>query len=116
MPARPFPEPGNAEECVIFCGQLWRWTGGKSASWYFLTIDGAAAEQIAGHALMRRLELGQARGFGSVRVIARIGGSVLRTSLFPKGKDGWMLPVKAAIRKAENLAEADPVTCELTLL
>lgn len=116
MSANPFLEPGNAEECVVFCGPLWCWTGGKSASWYFLTIDGAAAGQIAGHALMRRLELGRARGFGSVRVMARIGGSVWRTSLFPEGEGCWMLPIKATIRKAENLAEADPVTCELTLL
>ena len=116
MPATPFPEPGHATECVVFCGPLWRWTGGKSASWYFLTIDGAAAGQIMGHALMRRLELGRGRGFGSVRVIAQIGDSTWRTSLFPKGEDCWMLPIKAAIRKAENLAEADLVTCELALL
>lgn len=93
---------------------LWRWQGGSGGQWFFLSIDGAAAEAIAGHALMRRLENGRARGFGSVKVEALIGESRWRTSVFPTKDGAWLLPVKAAIRRAEGIAEGDEIA--LTLL
>ena len=109
--------PLHTAESVVFCGSIRCWTGGKSATWYFLDIDGDAAHQIAGHALMRRFELGQGRGFGSVKVLALIGDSRWHTSVFPtKGQENWMLPIKAAIRSAEGLGEGDTATCTLTLL
>ena len=108
--------PADAVERVAFAGPLWRWTGGQSGAWFFLTIDGVAAERIAGDALMRRLELGQGRGFGSVKVAARVGDSAWSTSVFPNGDGTWILPVKAAIRRAEELGEGDGVTVELGLL
>jgi hypothetical protein len=61
---------------------------------------------------MRRLE-GMARGFGSLRVTARIGETSWQTSVFPSRETGWMLPVKAAVRKAEGLAEGDEVVLTL---
>ena len=88
---------------------LWRWTGGGPASWFFLTIDGAAGEALSAIALMHRLELGQARGFGSLKVTAQIGDSRWQTSVFPQKGKGWMLPVKAAVRRAEGLVEGDEV-------
>lgn len=92
---------------------MWRWTSQTSAgSWHFLTIDGEAAEALSATALMRRLE-GQGRGFGSLRVTARIGASRWQTSVFPSREAGWMLPVKAAVRKAEGLAEGDEVELAL---
>jgi len=65
---------------------------------------------------MRRLELGRRRGFGSVRVEPRIGGSVWRTSVFPPKDGGWFLPVKKAICRAEGLVETDEVEVALRLL
>ena len=106
----------DTAECLVYNGRLWRWTGGHSGAWFFISIDGETAKQIAGHALMRRLELGQARGFGSVRAMVRIGGSEWRTSVFPNGDGTWILPVKAAIRRAESLAEGDDIALELILL
>ena len=35
------------------------------------------------------------------------------TSVFPSKSASWMLPVKASVRKAEGLAEGDPVTVAL---
>jgi hypothetical protein len=96
-------------ERITCTATLWRWTGGKAAgSWYFLTIGGEAGEMISATALMRRLE-GMGRGFGSLKVTATIGSSLWQTSVFPSRKDGWMLPVKAAVRKAEALGEGDEV-------
>ena len=94
---------------------LWRWQGGNGGQWFFLSIAGEQAEAIAGHALMRRLESGRGRGFGSVKVQARIGESRWRTSVFPMKDGAWLLPVKAAIRRAEGIGEGEEVTLVLTL-
>lgn len=105
-------------ESVSHTASIWMWNNGKNpASWHFITIDGPAAEEIRAHEAMRRLELGKGRGFGSVKVSARIGASEWSTSVFPsKEQDGFVLPVKATIRKAEGLAEGDEVSVELELL
>ena len=89
-------------------GALWRWTGGNGGAWHFMTIDGEAGEALSGTALMRRLE-GLSRGFGSLRVRATIGESTFATSVFPSKDEGWMLPVKASVRKAEGLEAGDEV-------
>lgn len=95
-------------ERITHTGPLWRWTGGSGGSWHFLTIDGAAGEALSGTALMRRMER-TIGGFGSLKVTARIGDSVFRTSLFPSRQLGWLLPVKAAVRKAEGIGAGDSV-------
>ena len=84
---------------------------------YFVAVTGESGEQIAGYELARRLELGKRRGFGSIKVEVRVGGSKWRTSLFPrKGGDGWFLPLKKPVRLAERLIEGDEIAVELTLL
>lgn len=101
-------------ERVGFEGVLWRWTGGASnATWHFLTIDGQAADALSGTAIMRRME-GNSRGFGSLKVRAMIGDTPFETSVFPSKSDGgWLLPVKAAVRRAEGIGEGDRVTVSL---
>lgn len=96
-------------ERLTHTGTLWRWTGGNGGAWHFMTIDGAAGEALSGTALMRRLER-TIGGFGSLKVRATIGESTFATSVFPSKSAGWMLPVKASVRKAEGLAEGDLVT------
>lgn len=88
---------------------LWRWTGGNGVGWFFLTIDGPAGEILSGTALMRRLERGGAKGFGSMRVRARIEDSEWQTSVFPTKDGKWLLPVKAAIRRKAGIGEGDVV-------
>ena len=100
------------QERITHTGPLWRWTGSGNGTWHFLTIDGAAGEALAATALMRRLE-GLSRGFGSLKVSARIGASRFATSVFPSKDIGWLLPVKASVRKAEGLGEGDRVTVVL---
>jgi Domain of unknown function (DUF1905) len=94
---------------------LWIWTSDKApASWHFLTIDGEAGEAIHALALMRRLENGRRRGWGSMKVSAKIGDTSWETSIFPANDvHGWLLPVKAAVRKAEGLIAGD--TAEVTI-
>ncbi|MBT0667934.1 DUF1905 domain-containing protein [Novosphingobium profundi] len=101
-------------ESLVHTGQLWRWTGGANGgTWFFVTLTDAAAETLSATALMRKLE-GLGRGFGSLKVRARIGETAFATSVFPSKSDGgWLLPVKAAVRKAEDLGEGDAVQVEL---
>ncbi len=44
------------------------------------------------------------RGWGSLRVEVRIGATTWKTSVFPDKKSGtYILPVKADVRKKENI-------------
>jgi hypothetical protein len=90
--------------------KLWRWAGGK-ASWYFITLPSAIAREI------RLVDAGPRRvGFGALRVQATIGDSCWLTSIFPAtGVQSYLLPVKAAVRKAESLAEGKMVAFEITV-
>ncbi|MEV8268024.1 DUF1905 domain-containing protein [Microbacterium sp. NPDC076911] len=57
------------------------------------------------------------RGFGSVRVIARVGCSEWKTSVFPDKKTGtYVLPLKKSVRDAENLMDGGPVLVRLEVL
>lgn len=96
---------------------LWLWQTDKApASWHFLTINGEAAEAIHALALMRRLEFGRKRGWGAMKVTATIGETTWQTSIFPaKDEGGWLLPVKAAVRKAEELVAGDDVEVSFEL-
>ncbi len=100
-------------ERLTHTGPLWRWTSSTgTGAWHFLTIDGAAGEALSATALMRRLEK-SIGGFGSLKVTATIGDSTFSTSLFPSKELGWLLPVKASVRKAEGVSEGDVVEVEL---
>jgi len=56
------------------------------------------------------------RGFGAVRVKVRIGGSEWSTSVFPdKSSGSFVLPVKRAIRDAEQIDIGDAVDFEIDI-
>lgn len=104
-------------ETHLVTAKLWLWQSDKApASWHFLTIEGEAAEAIHALALMRRLENGRRRGWGAMKVHVTIGETDWDTSIFPdKGSGGWLLPVKAAVRKAEELVVGDQIQVSVTL-
>ena len=94
-------------------GTIWLWQGNGGAptkgSWYFLTIDGPVAEAIRAHVT-------NAAAWGSVYVEATIGQTRWQTSIFPsKAVEGWLLPVKAAVRKAERIDVGSTVDLTLAL-
>lgn len=94
-------------------GPVWLWQGSDGApakgSWYFLTIDGETAQGIRANAM-------NAAAWGSVQVEATIGVTTWRTSLFPsKAHGGWLLPLKAGVRKAETIVEGSVVEAVLAL-
>lgn len=95
-------------ELLQFTAELWRWP--SQEAWRFVTVPADLAEVI-------RLTSGPPRGFGSVRVEATVGTTVWRTSVFPDSTAGtYVLPMKRAVREAEDLIDGDPVTVSLRLL
>lgn len=95
---------------------LWRWQSATApAAWFFVTLAGEAADGIRMAAISGQWLDGR-KGFGSARVEAAIGETRWKTSVFPhKESGGWLLPVKAAVRKAEELVEGDAVTVTVSL-
>jgi hypothetical protein len=83
------------------------WTGG---SWHFITIPEGDADEIRAHSLLHR------GGFGSVKVEATIGTVAWRTSVFPQKSGGYILPVKADVRRRAGIGAGDEVTVGLELL
>ena len=93
---------------ITFTSLLWIWKGSDAAGrWFFLTIPEEKASEIKAQAL----EL--PRGFGSVKVEAGIGAVTWRTSVFPLNSGGYILPIKADVRKRADLAAGDEVTVAL---
>ena len=90
-----------------FTAELWLWDARDDASWVFATVPAEVGEEIADMAPPRR-------GFGSVKVTVRVGGSEWRTSVFPDSTLGcYVLPVKKAVRRAEGLDVGDSAAFEL---
>ena len=101
---------------ITLTAPLTRWQG-ERGTWHLVVITGEPAEALAMHARLRRLEYGRQRGFGSVKVTARIGDTEWSTSVFPQGQSTeWILLIGRKVMKAEGLAEGDPVALELELL
>lgn len=116
---RPQIEASEASadaDTVAFAAPLGVWRTERHGDMGYVVIEGEAADALGAHELARRLELGQRRGFGSVKVAARIGASRWSTSVFPQKGGGWFLPVKKAIRRAEGIEAGDEVEVGLELL
>jgi len=86
--------------------RLW---SGETATWHFITVPEELSEEIRVHSFASRA------GFGSVRVEARIGDVIWRTSVFPQKSGGYLLPVKADVRRRANIAAGDNVSLTLEL-
>lgn len=57
---------------------------------------------------------GRANALGAIAVRAQIGATEVRTSLFPdKRRDSFLLPLKASLRRSENVKEGDRITVTL---
>ena len=98
----------TAVEEIGFTAELWRWP--SQDAWRFVTVPADEAETI-------RLCSGPPRGFGSVRVEVTVGATSWHTSVFPDATQGtYVLPVKRAVRVAEDLEDGDLVTVRMRLL
>lgn len=105
-----------AEDALVHSATMRKWQGDRGI-YHLVSITGKDAERIAMHERMHRLELGSRRGFGSVKVIARIGETEWKSSVFPQNRQAeWILLVSKKVMRAENLVEGDDLTVELELL
>ncbi|WP_370246818.1 DUF1905 domain-containing protein [Nocardioides sp.] len=83
-----------------FAGPVIEWRG--PAPFYFVELPDAPAAAIEDAAALLTY------GWGAIPALATTGATTWRTSLFPK--DGtYLLPVKAAVRRAESIELGDVV-------
>jgi hypothetical protein len=91
---------------IEFTGPIWFWKG--PAPWYFVTVPAEQSGELSA------ISGAVTYGWGMIPVTGHIGDTRWTTSLFPK--DGrYIVPIKASVRRAENLDEGDTVTIRLTV-
>ena len=95
---------------IEFDGEIFRWDAREDAA----CDDTAVTPELS--ADVREIPRPY-RGFGSVRVRARVGGSEWSTSIFPDSTNAsYWLPLKKKVRDAESLVDGGPVTVRLEVL
>lgn len=81
------------------------------AAWVFVSLPQDLSDAI------RHTPRPPQRGFGSIRVSVRVGGTSWKTSIFPQKNEGpYVLPVKKAVRDAEGVEIGDDVEVVLEVL
>ncbi|MBA3743692.1 DUF1905 domain-containing protein [Sporichthya sp.] len=90
-----------------FTGPVIEWRG--PAPFYFIPVPDGPADEI------REVRAMATYGWGVIPVKARIGKVTFTTSLFPKD-NGYLLPLKVAVRKPLGLDEGDEVTVAMTVV
>ena len=98
-----------------FEADLWPWKD-ETDAWIFVTAPPDVAEEIREASIMT----GPPRGFGAVKVEARIGATTWRTSVFPSSvfpdQQGYALPLKKDVRRREVLQVGDRAIVAITLV
>jgi len=89
---------------IEFKDKIWIWRG--PAPWFFVTVPEAQSHDL------KAISSLVTYGWGALPVFVQIGHSGWKTSLFPKD-DRYLVPIKASVRKAENIAEGDEVTVRI---
>lgn len=91
---------------IEFDDEIFYWRG--PSPFYFVTVPAEPSSDIK--AIANRVTY----GWGVIPVQAQIGETIWKTSLFPK--DGlYLVPIKASVRKAEQLEEGDRVFVHLEI-
>ncbi|HWU30355.1 MAG TPA: DUF1905 domain-containing protein [Microbacterium sp.] len=92
---------------IEFESEVTRWSA-RVDSWFFATLPEDLSLEI------RELPA-PPRGFGSLRVRARIGLTSWDTSIFFSGT-AFVLPLKKQVRDAQGIEEGDVVLVDLDIL
>lgn len=83
---------------------------GDFANWYFVTLTKKIGQEI------KETHGKKARGFGSLPVEVTIGQTVWKTSIFPDKRAGsYLFPLKAKVRKLEDIEAGEPVTFSIEI-
>lgn len=89
-----------------FTGTIWFWRG--PAPWYFVTVPAEQGDDLK--AILGFVTY----GWGMIPADVRIGKTSWKTALWPKN-DSYIVPIKASVRKAENLDEGAEVSVRLEI-
>jgi len=89
-----------------FSGEIWFWRG--PSPFHFVTVPEEESQDI--EAISGEVTY----GWGCIPVTARGGKTKFTTSLFPKD-GGYIVPIKAAVRKSEQLELGDTIKLQLSL-
>ena len=90
-------------------GKVWLYPG-DMAAWHFVNVDKKISETI------KATRGKHARGFGSIPVRVTIGKTSWDTSIFPDKQSGtYLLPLKASVRRAEEVSAGDTITFTLAI-
>ena len=91
---------------LVFSGPVWEWRG--PAPHHFVTVPEAEAGMLEAVSEMVTY------GWGMIPVAVTMGDTEWTTSLWPKD-GGYIVPLKAAARKAERVEVGDVVELRLTV-
>lgn len=89
-----------------FTGEVWYWRG--PSPFHFVTVPEVESAQL------QAVAAAVTYGWGVLPVTAHVGATSWPTSLFPKN-GGYLVPVKAWVRRAEGIDLGDVVTVRLTV-
>lgn len=89
-----------------FTGEVIHWRG--PSPWYFVVVPEAECAELAAAAPLVTY------GWGVIPAAVRLGGTEWTTSLFPKD-GGYLVPLKAWVRRAEGLDEGETVRMHLAV-
>jgi hypothetical protein len=99
-----------AKKSYTMTEKVWVYPG-DFANWHFVTLTKKIGQEI------KEIYGKSARGFGSLPVEVRVGNTAWKTSIFPDKRVGsYLLPLKAQVRKKEDVEAGEPVTFSITLL
>ena len=81
-----------------FRSKVWLWKSESApGSWHFVTLPKKDSAVISDLFHVNK------RGFGSIKVKVDVGSTSWSTSIFPGENKCYILPLKAQVRKAENI-------------
>ncbi|TSC61542.1 MAG: protein of unknown function DUF1905 [Parcubacteria group bacterium Athens0416_74] len=84
---------------------------GEGAAWHFVHVDKKTSE------ILKENHGKAKRGFGSIPIEAQIGKTKWKTSVFPDKRSGtYLLPLKAMVRRAEQIDAEDTIAFRLSVL
>jgi hypothetical protein len=101
-------------------GEVWKYpdkehqsknAAAMKGTWYFITLPKKQSKEI-------KELFGEPfrRGWGSVPVQVTIGSTSWKTSIFPdKIANAYLLPVKAEVRKKENITSNKPLAYRIEI-
>lgn len=95
-----------------FKSKVFVWTGAEMGAWRFLGVPKNISEKI------KEGQKGKMRrGWGAVKVNAKIRRSEWSTSIFPDSRSGtYLLPLKKEIRKKEGVMDGEEISITLQIL